>query len=197
MSMKNKVIYGMLIHRGSFYIRTAAHEDSCMIAVFAPEKVVRKLAKIDIEGAKEATEDGHHVTIVYVGKGLSNEQKENLINVVRKVCSNSKTLRGALGGIGRFEPSNTSENKYPVYLSLDCPGLDILRTDLYKAVKSVGIDPPSDHGWAPHCTLGYTSTKEDLPNIEVPKDTWKIKGVSVCFGPKSKHYIPFETTGLK
>lgn len=156
---------------------TAEHSGA-MLALMAPKRLTADLAKISA-----GEQDGdHHVTVVYLGKGIKPKTMAAIKEAAQKVCAEHDPVQCKLGGIGAFRPSDSSEGRFPIFCAIDAPGLDLLRADLWRAVLQAGASPPADHGFTPHLTLGYADSEPDLGEVKVPEAGWAAKHVCLVEG---------------
>lgn len=158
-----------------------------MIACFVPKNVA---AKVAIDGGEPV--DELHVTLAYLGKGLSEADQKKVVDVVRKLSEVTPPLVGKLAGIGRFSASGTSEGKDVIYLSVDSPALTRFRPLLVDAINSVGISVSESHGYTPHVTLAYIDTTADSPLKRVEPVDVTFTHLAAAAGPK-KFAFPMRT----
>ena len=141
-----------------------------MIALHLPKQVAKTLVVSDGEPV-----DSLHITLAYLGKGLSEQQKKRAAAVVRKFASSVSGIKATLGGVGRFSGSESSEGRDVVYLSVDSPQLTELHPYLMELLSDAGLRVANTHGWVPHVTLAYIdktarSPIERMEPIEVSFD---------------------------
>lgn len=130
-----------------------------MIALYIPADVASKIA---IAGGEEPA--SLHITLAYLGKGLSDDQKKIAANVVRKFAGTIiDGIKVTLGGVGRFSASETTEGNDVVYLSVDSPAITRLHPWLISDLKEAGLPIAETHGFSPHVTLAYIKKTEDTP----------------------------------
>lgn len=104
-----------------------------------------------------------HITVAYLGKGLSKDTQDRVRAVVRQLAEVSPKLDVLLGGVGRFSASATSEGKDVFYVSVDSPELTKFRQLLVDKLAEEGIAPDTTHGFVPHVTLAYIDPSAKLP----------------------------------
>lgn len=130
-----------------------------MVALHLPLDVAKKIA---LPGGEEAK--SMHITLAYLGKGLSEQQKKMAAHAVRKFAGTIiDGLKVTLGGVGRFSASTTTEGRDVVYLSVDSPALTRVRPYLVEELMEVGLKPSDTHGFVPHVTLAYIPKDADTP----------------------------------
>lgn len=129
-----------------------------MIALHLPNAIAKKLA---IKGGEDAKD--LHITLAYLGKGLSDAQKKRAAIAVRKFAGAVDGIDVTLGGVGRFSASDSSEGRDVIYLSVDSPQLTKLHPHLMELLADVGLQPSGAHGWIPHVTLAYVAKNDRTP----------------------------------
>jgi hypothetical protein len=107
--------------------------------------------------------DDHHLTVVFLGSDVDDDLFDEVCTYARGVASTlDGPLSGTVGGIGSFEPSDSSDGKVPAYAVPDVDGLD----DLRAAFEQFNASEHTDY--VPHITLGYLDEDDPLP-APVPK----------------------------
>ena len=153
------------------------YSDGIMIALMIPESLANTIAVPDGQPADEL-----HITLAYLGSTEEVDDDSDflvrLLQAVRDVAADSKTLSGMLSGTGRF----VGDPKDVYYASADVPGLEDLHHELIEALGEAEIDVDREHGFTPHVTLSYLPT-----NAELPQKTWtprpvSFEDVSVVYG---------------
>ena len=100
--------------------------------------------------------DDHHITLVYLGKGLSDEQFGQACQRAAEAAAQCPPLEGELRGTETFPPSESSEGRTPAFVPAHVPGLDALRGKLEDLSAS-------EHGFHPHVTLAYLEDGDEVP----------------------------------
>lgn len=134
-----------------------------MVALHLPLKLAKKLAVKGGESAKTL-----HITLAYLGKTLTPEQKEHVRDVVRHISRTSGTIKAKLGGVGRFSASSSSEGRDVVYLSVDSPDISRIQPRIVAMLEEAGLPIAKDHGFTPHVTLKYVKPEEKAPVERFP-----------------------------
>jgi 2'-5' RNA ligase len=102
--------------------------------------------------------DDHHVTVVYLGKGLSDEAFAMACERARAAAASAPgPLTGVFSGTGTFAPSEGSDWKVPVFIPARIPGAEKIRASLADLSASEHKD------WKPHVTLAYLDEGDPLP----------------------------------
>lgn len=101
---------------------------------------------------------GHHITIVYLGKDLTDAQFANACERARQAAALLPgPLSGAIAGLGSFPPSESSDGKTPVWAGVAVPGIEVLRDALGDLSASEHTD------FHPHLTLAYLDQGAAMP----------------------------------
>lgn len=138
-------------------IKSDGHSGT-MIALYLPTAIAKKVA---LPGGEPAS--SMHITLAYLGKGLSDLEKRRVAAVTQQLAESCATIKARLGGVGRFSASETSEGRDVVYISVDSPDITDLRPHLVKMLSAVDIKPNQEHGFVPHVTLMYIDQAKRTP----------------------------------
>ncbi|MEV0805737.1 2'-5' RNA ligase family protein [Micromonospora sp. NPDC050200] len=147
---------------------------SCMVCLDIPDDVAAALA---VPGGLPAGE--LHVTLAYLGKTLTDEQRAQVADIVGQVAAVHPPLAGQLGGIGQFPPG---EDGVPVWAPVDVPGLAELRHDLVARLATAGLPVDGERGYTPHMTLTYLAAG-DTPPPPVPPTPVAFDALTWTRGP--------------
>ncbi|MFE2157105.1 2'-5' RNA ligase family protein [Streptomyces lydicus] len=171
---------------GHIDVKTAEQQvgRGAMVALYVPAGIAGKIARPDGTAPRDL-----HITLAYLGDADQfSGHPDDLAGLVAAALDGHQPLAGKIGGIGRFPDSGDGE---PVFVPVDVPGLSELRE---RVVSALALSPlagalRTDHGFAPHITLGYDLAKDiaAVPPIPVTFDT-----VHVVRGPDA---IPIRLTG--
>lgn len=134
--------------------------EQVMVAWMMDEETSQRLA-IEHEGAVQ----GHHVTLAYIGRLNTDLDREGLVRLMGCVESLSRSaapLEGTLSGLGRFVASKSSEGRDVMWAAVDCPGLDVMRAELVRALDEAQLPYSKEHGFTPHVTLAYVKPEDDI-----------------------------------
>lgn len=124
-----------------------------------------------------------HVTLAYLGEGLTPEQVAQVSAVVADVVAEFGArvgaLAGSIGGVLRF-PAN-DEGEEVVAVCVDVPRLEELRVAILAGLAAGGlpVDEATEHGFTPHITLAYINAAEPL-DVSVPKTPVTIGAIVVA-----------------
>lgn len=140
-------------------ITDPANTSSGVILCLKPPQSVAD--RIHVEGGVRASE--LHVTLAFLGKKqiLHESNLNTLRESLEGYCKDIKPLRGSLNGVARF--TMPPEQKDPIVLNVDVPGLSKIREDLVQLCSQAGIPVASDHGFTPHMTLTYVTAEDRNP----------------------------------
>lgn len=159
-----------------------SEETYAMVALIPPADVAEQLA---MEGGE--SQELLHVTLCYLGLNATQElDRAKIETVVASVAADWSPISGIFNGSCVFGPTDDDNPiagaaKYPLVTTLDAPGLEMLRVELDKAIRSVADYPEDTHGFVPHCTMAYPdampASMPEPPMIEVV-----FPDVCVCWG---------------
>ncbi len=161
-----------------------------MVALHLPREIAEQVA---IPGGESP--ESMHVTVAYLGKNLTEEQKSCALAAVRRISQKSGPIKATLGGVGRFSASHTSEGKDVIYLSVDSPDLTRIRPQLLEELAADGIEPSNAHGYVPHVTLAYVPTTARTPIKRFPPLAFEFPCLSLTVADE-KMLLPFTTPSL-
>ncbi|MCM2390187.1 phage portal protein [Streptomyces albipurpureus] len=146
-------------------VRAAAQVPSgaAMVALYPPADIAERLA---VKGGLAAEE--LHITLAYLGKDLTDDQKATAAVVVAGVAAQHQILAGSIGGLGYFPPGD--DGTTPYFATVDVPGLAELRHRLVDALAGAGVPADTGHGFTPHMTLTYLGDDGTPPQPPTPVD---------------------------
>jgi 2'-5' RNA ligase len=121
---------------------------SAMIYLDLPEGAVHQ-----VQGGV----DDHHITLVYLGKNVSDEAFAEACRRAREAAAQIPPLKGVMHGVDTFPPSDSSDGKVPAFVPAYIPRIGQLRQLLEDLSAS------EHRHYKPHVTLGYYGPDEDLP----------------------------------
>jgi 2'-5' RNA ligase len=126
--------------------------------------------------------DDHHITVVFFGKDVSDDLFEAVCALAESVASTvDGPLTGVASGLGTFPPSESSDNKVPVFVRPDVDGLDELRA---------AFEPfnASEHAnYKPHITLAYLDEGDALP-ASIPSTLLSFDHIAVHRGDEVRRF---------
>lgn len=159
---------------------------SAMVCFFLPPPLADAVSLSDGVPASEL-----HITLTVIPdrEQYAQADKESMIGQLLALAKDASPLAGTLGGIGRFSASPTSDGMDVFYLSVDVPGLELLREECVLAVESAGLDVARDHGYTPHCTLKYLSPSDRLPLDRMPSMPLQLGTLCLMWGDE-RYEIP-------
>ncbi|SCL15071.1 2'-5' RNA ligase family protein [Micromonospora inyonensis] len=147
---------------------------SCMVCLDLADDVAAGLA---VPGGLPAAE--LHVTLAYLGKALTDAQRDQVAAITGEVAAAHPPLTGQVGGLGQFPPG---DDGVPVWSPVDVPGLAELRHDLVARLAAAGLPVSGDRGFTPHMTLTYLADG-DTPPAPVPPTTVRFDALTWTHGP--------------
>lgn len=149
--------------------------DSCMVAIYPSSEAAAKVAQLP----GDTPEDELHVTLAYLGKleDLDAPTKAKLVQAVVAAANEASPLKARISGIGRFKGGDTD----PLYLGIDCLGLDYFRADLARSISKF-LPLPEEHGFTPHMTLSYLETDAPTPALDLDETSWEVASVALVLG---------------
>jgi len=160
-------------------IKSEGHTGT-MVALHLPTDIAKKIA---LKGGEDPAK--LHITLAYLGKGLSEQQKKTAASVVRRFAESIVDgLKVTLGGVGRFSASGTTEGRDVIYLSVDSPSLTRVRPELANMLREAGFDFDVQHGFIPHVTLAYVDKDEKTPINRVEPIEIKFDTISLTIANK-------------
>jgi 2'-5' RNA ligase len=147
-----------------------------MVALYLPPEIQDELA---VDGG-EPVQD-LHVTLCYVPK-LGDDEKafDEVCDRVRDVAEDFAPVQGWIGGVGRFNASESSDGKDVFYASYNAPVLPVLQQKVTRAVDGRGIEVARKHGFTPHITLKYLDPSDTMPNERISSEKFKVAKISVA-----------------
>jgi 2'-5' RNA ligase len=164
----------------------AEQHTGTMISLHLPAELADRIALPDGESPSTM-----HITLAYLGKDLTEEQKLAAACAVRRFSQYAYHVRAVLGGVGRFSASTTTEGRDVVYLSVDSPDITRLRPKLLDELAAEGLVPNDTHGFIPHVTLAYVATTARTPIKRFPPTPVEFTRVSLAVANTQIHF-PFQ-----
>jgi hypothetical protein len=154
--------------------------DGVMVAWMLPDYLATSVA---IPGGEPRS--SLHVTLAYLGDAAAMpvDTQRKLIGVVSEVALESQGVEGTIGGLGRFR---NGEDKDPLWIGVQIPGLAELRAKLVTALTDAGI-PPVGLGvtdYKPHVTVAYVGADTPDPELDFAPMPASVYRLTVCIGPK-------------
>lgn len=132
-----------------------------LVALYPPQDLAQRLALPGGEPAGEL-----HITLAYLGRASKLTRPVGCVTGAMAAVAKRYVLaplEGAIGGVGRFAASGTSDNKDPFYASVDVPGLVELRQAIVSTLAHYGFAISTEHGFTPHITLAYLDSNTPSP----------------------------------
>ena len=107
-----------------------------------------------IERVPGGVDDEQHITVVYLGKDLSDQAFGDALEAAARAAAASRPLHGVLHGTGTFPPS---EGKTPAFVPAYVPGIGQLRRD------TEHLNASEHRDYRPHVTLAYLEDGDKVP----------------------------------
>ncbi len=141
---------------------------SAILALIPTDAARKEIASAMGDRLHEAPEE-LHITLAYLGKGLSDEDIEKVGSVLDAMCPDYEPLNCRMQGLGVFD--HEVDGGRPFYASVDALGLAKLRTELMEAIEDSGVEMEHKYDFTPHMTLGYIDASlielaEGSPGVE-------------------------------
>lgn len=94
--------------------------------------------------------DDHHITVVYLGPDVDDEQWAQACAAVEQVAAGTPPVTGSVGGRGEFP---AGDDGVPVFAKVQLPGA----AELHQALAHLQHETAASarHGYTPHVTLTY------------------------------------------
>lgn len=161
-------------------VKKAVHS-GVMVALYLPPNIQRPL---EVEGGENY--NSLHCTLAYLPDGDS-EKFEKICKALERVGADFAPVDGWIGGVGRFNASDSSDGKDVFYASYNAPVLPSLQTSVMKAIENdAELEPSRKHGFTPHVTLKYISPDEPFPADRKKTEPFRVPHLSVVFGNERK-----------
>jgi len=167
-----------LSKRASFITEAKKEKHTgAMVALMLPDNILKRLTKAGLIDEESVSTDGLHLTLLYLGeaKDLNKITREAIKKAVEKVCSKHEPLKMSIAGSGFF---HAGEDGFPIYLVPNAKGLSALQTELETVVSNL-VDLPSQYGWVPHMTVGFSQDKPEFLDFKDKKYEWKADTVRI------------------
>lgn len=130
-----------------------------------------------------------HITLAYLYEMDVIEDKQGaIISAVEQFAAFTKTIRGAIGGIGRFNASDSSDGMDVIYASFDSTSLTKDREYLVELIEEAGVKVAKNHGFTPHITLAYVEKDQAMPNLVLETTELRFKRVTLYWGDERRHF---------
>lgn len=161
-----------------------------------PPVVASSLVKTVVPVALERTRaDDMHVTVVYLGKTVSNEQFVEAAAVCGRVACKFGPIEMKAVMIHTF-PENPDHRKgVPVIIRILSPALMDFQAELANSLDAAGVDFSKKFpDYKPHTTLGYAESRFE-PFRMSENISWKA-GIVAAWGGDDKYNGSFSMTRL-
>ena len=166
-------------HAKAVQIDPSAHPGA-MIALMLD--VDDQQALRDATGLPDAECD--HVTLAYLGGDAAalEQHKNDLLLALTQLAQMTPALEGSIGGVARFNASESSDNQDVCVALYDDPALPDLHAAICACVGACGIAPPTDHGFTPHITLAMVEPGAAMPIEGLDRVPLSFDAISLIWG---------------
>lgn len=125
-----------------------------------------------------------HITLHYCpnARQYGDSQMALALGQISDFARGAESLQGKIGGIGRFNASESSEGRDVIYGGVDVPGLAELREEIRLCLAMADIQPSNSHGYTPHVTLEYIESGAPFPVQGLPDIPLTIDDITVSIG---------------
>lgn len=190
-TMVSQMIEISKMHRSVTYYHQESQHTGIMIAFYLDQETAEQLAIPGGEGSSEM-----HVTLCYLGDMTDfTGDLEQLKATVAQFAASHDGISGYVGGIGRFTPSDSSDNLSPVIALANIPGLQEWRRRLMSSIVSTigastlaNIIATNVFDFLPHITLAYISPDSPIPVQNVPPIKLSFDTLWLCIGDQEYQY---------
>lgn len=179
-----------MFQKADLFPSTPNEHNGLLVSYWLPRDLAEALA---LPGGERPGE--LHLTLCYCGNvdELSDESIAGVIIGVAAIAKCCEPLVGQIAGIGRFNASESSDEKDVFYANVDVPGLEKFRQRVADMLWDRGCAPKMNHGYTPHVTLKYISPDSRLPLTRLSKSfPITIDSISLSVGEKR---LTFPLTG--
>lgn len=160
-----------------------------MVAFFLPTETSDALVSALGDQIEIVTPDTLHVTLAYLGEVADiDARRDDVAAALKTFAAQRQAVAGSLNGIGRFNPSDSSDNLCPIYANVDAADLPEFRQALIDALIEAGVDPVLNHGFTPHVTLTYVGVNAPTPELRLPTTTVTFERLALAWGDERTDY---------
>lgn len=158
-----------------------------MVALMLPDDAVAALT--EAVGDTLALDEGLHVTLAFLGQAADlSDVRPAVKAALAAFAPTQPPVSGTMNGLGRFNPSDGSDGKAPLYVNFDAPVLVDFRAALVDALAAAGVTPVSNHGFTPHITLAYLPADAPLPDLRLPTTAVTFDRLTLAWGDARTEY---------
>ncbi len=160
------------------------------IVTFPLEKEM--LQSFDL-GGYEKNLDHAHITLAYVkyGEMPHDVWKQDINELVQLI--GPPPMEGIISGAHIFEAHENPEEVNVLVALLDVPGLREWHLKLVEMIEAEGFKMNETNDFTPHITLDFIENREDIPQVEIPKQEITFPSVEIWTNNK-QHTIDFVNT---
>jgi HK97 family phage major capsid protein len=169
-------------------IDPTAHPGAMVALCLTPEQQEALRAAAGLPAA-----EADHVTLAYLAPDAAAlaDRKNDLVQALAALARCTPPLTGTIGGIARFNASESSDGQDVCVALYDSPALPALYGAICACVCACGIDLTSDHGFTPHVTLGYLEEGSALPVEQLPRTPLDFPFLTLIWGGE-RIDLPFQ-----
>lgn len=171
-------------------MRNRKAHTGAMIAFMLSDDQAARIAASVADTLPVTLNDDLHVTVAFLGKASElSGQRSEIEAVLTAFTADQPVIQGDINGVGRFNPSDGSDGKSPVYANFDAPALNGFREALIEALRAAGVTPVLNHGFTPHVTLAYLPADAPSPNIRLPTIDVRFDRLTLAWGDERTDYL--------
>ena len=137
------------------------------------------------------TIDNYHITLIYLGKCKDLENKKDKIcEVLENFAKKNTYIKGKIKNTNTFEPSESSDNKIPLYACYESDNIVEYRNKLLKELEKISVKNVSDFkDYTPHITLKYLDNEKEKNKVKNPNISCDFYKISLYFGNETHEYL--------
>lgn len=152
----------------------------CMVAWYPGAELANQLVVPNGEPREQL-----HLTLAFLGDDLSDFQVESVRTCVEQFAARRRPIAGHVAGIGRFVGTDPE----PVWVSVDVPGLEELRSALVSELRwGCDLNASTEHGFTPHITLAWVPSGQAAPISDITTDDFMVDALTVTHGAQKWTY---------
>ena len=157
-----------------------------ILSLCVPREISRILSGIDLGLGEKVDASGMHITVCYLGKGISIERVASMLTPIFEVVSKTRPFTVSTSHVTTF-PANPDDG-VPIIAKVDSNELQDFRGRLVKALTEAIPDFPKDKYpvYAPHVTLAYSKDPlvdaDNAVDKQIPTVEWGVGEVTLWGG---------------
>lgn len=171
---------------------TKSNEDAKRSGVMCALMLTPRMSDaLAVKGGEPA--EALHVTLAYLGQkdDMPEDFVQKLSSAMNRAAIGESKIQGVVGGLGRFQASDSSDGHDVIYASFSSPELSRYRERLIKEIEKAGLPVKNDHGFTPHITLAYVKPGEDSPVERVERRNLAFRSTALVVGNRIRNRTYF------